>query len=452
MVHGNGQDLEHLAVTQDVPHLPCPEECSQCCALPLWWSFNLRASRSQFQCVVRARDSAPTVRSCGPLVTRQSTYKQSITTCEFSDEEYKKSAGGYLPWCGAAHLFPRKNHKDSKFDAAEAYRVSKMVNAAYYSLNVTEGRTAQTCLDSGMLKMPPNVTAKVLGQISIFVRETHVGVLVATVSVMGAKPDVMVLIPGTAGEMDQKPHKYSQLVAQFSSFLLEDYAPMPNISQGNEPKPAGIAYFYEVFKALRPHALRFLLKAKDTTGRLVVGGHSMGAAVASMMAAHLATELHLTSKPTLYTFGEPRTGDFWFAQAVDRLTTSWRVTSRGDPIIHLPPCQTASIASGCDQSSSSARLHHGVEIFYPDGTEEENFWECQAREDSSCSNGVGLLTQMRHGKHDHSHYFGTTKPDKCRGLDDLDSKKSGSCRWLGLTWMLHGGLLFAAFAACRVLP
>jgi len=70
-------------------------------------------------------------------------------------------------------------------------------------------------------------------------------------------------------------------------------------------------------------------------GKLMITGHSLGAA----MATHCALDLHArgVSSPTVYTVGQPRIGNDAFANYYDRLKFDhWRVTHHRDPIPHLP--------------------------------------------------------------------------------------------------------------------
>eukprot|EP00419_Tripos_fusus_P025745 CAMPEP_0172727526 /NCGR_PEP_ID=MMETSP1074-20121228/91729_1 /TAXON_ID=2916 /ORGANISM="Ceratium fusus, Strain PA161109" /LENGTH=299 /DNA_ID=CAMNT_0013554685 /DNA_START=33 /DNA_END=932 /DNA_ORIENTATION=+ len=70
-------------------------------------------------------------------------------------------------------------------------------------------------------------------------------------------------------------------------------------------------------------------------GKLMITGHSLGAA----MATHCAIDLHARglSAPVVYTLGQPRIGNDAFANYYDRLKFDhWRVTHHRDPIPHLP--------------------------------------------------------------------------------------------------------------------
>ncbi len=67
------------------------------------------------------------------------------------------------------------------------------------------------------------------------------------------------------------------------------------------------------------------------TDRLFITGHSLGAAVATLAAADLAT-----LRPTLITFGSPRAGDAEFARSLDGLTMR-RFVNCCDLVTRIPP-------------------------------------------------------------------------------------------------------------------
>lgn len=70
--------------------------------------------------------------------------------------------------------------------------------------------------------------------------------------------------------------------------------------------------------------------------RLVVAGHSLGGAVATLAAAHLRAAAHPCD---LYTYGSPRAGNEAFAAFVDAQASGseYRLTHLDDPVPRLPP-------------------------------------------------------------------------------------------------------------------
>uniref|UniRef100_A0A914QIB7 Fungal lipase-like domain-containing protein n=1 Tax=Panagrolaimus davidi TaxID=227884 RepID=A0A914QIB7_9BILA len=101
-------------------------------------------------------------------------------------------------------------------------------------------------------------------------------------------------------------------------------------------------YFLNGFQLLWNAGLKnsFLkLKNKYPTYKVLVAGHSLGAALASITAASL-TSLKLVNKDQLllYTFGQPRVGDKAFADAYPSMVPeAYRIVHHWDIIPHLPP-------------------------------------------------------------------------------------------------------------------
>ena len=71
--------------------------------------------------------------------------------------------------------------------------------------------------------------------------------------------------------------------------------------------------FLHAYGNLREHVNAAVLDAVKQTGLVIVSGHSMGGAVATMAAAEFVSNLQLDNV-WLYTFGSPRTGDYSFTQ------------------------------------------------------------------------------------------------------------------------------------------
>lgn len=80
------------------------------------------------------------------------------------------------------------------------------------------------------------------------------------------------------------------------------------------------------------------LKVHDPHADLVVLGHSLGGAVASLAAMELH-EAHGLSPSAVYTFGQPRVGNQAFASFYDERSAwpTFRVTHMHDLVPHLPP-------------------------------------------------------------------------------------------------------------------
>lgn len=72
-------------------------------------------------------------------------------------------------------------------------------------------------------------------------------------------------------------------------------------------------------------------------GSLTICGHSLGGALATLLALDVAANTTFTD-PAVYTYGSPRTGDTLFAATFDQVVkNSWRVANRLDIVPALPP-------------------------------------------------------------------------------------------------------------------
>jgi predicted lipase len=78
-------------------------------------------------------------------------------------------------------------------------------------------------------------------------------------------------------------------------------------------------------------------KSKHPSFKLVLTGHSLGAAVATISGAYFRSVLKYSCD--IYTYGSPRVGNDHFANFVSQtnMGQTYRVTHVDDPIPHLPP-------------------------------------------------------------------------------------------------------------------
>jgi hypothetical protein len=80
-----------------------------------------------------------------------------------------------------------------------------------------------------------------------------------------------------------------------------------------------------------------LAKLPQPVGSVTACGHSLGGALATLLALDVAANTAFTS-PAVYTYGSPRTGDSLFAATYDQVVkNSWRVANRVDIVPALPP-------------------------------------------------------------------------------------------------------------------
>ncbi|XP_046857413.1 lipase-like isoform X2 [Xenia sp. Carnegie-2017] len=78
------------------------------------------------------------------------------------------------------------------------------------------------------------------------------------------------------------------------------------------------------------------LSDKHPGSKIIVTGHSLGGAIATLAAVDLVNAKHTVD---LITFGSPRVGNKEFAQYIDTTVKGLdlRVTYKGDPVTDLPP-------------------------------------------------------------------------------------------------------------------
>lgn len=72
--------------------------------------------------------------------------------------------------------------------------------------------------------------------------------------------------------------------------------------------------------------------------KLVITGHSLGAALATLAAGYFRKNEELKGKTELYTFGSPRVGNEELAEFLTAQSDfSYRVTHQADPVVRVPP-------------------------------------------------------------------------------------------------------------------
>jgi len=202
------------------------------------------------------------------------------------------------------------------------------------------------------------------------------------------------------------------------------------------------AFFYSceglLYDSMKVEVQRLLANYQGYN--LYVTGHSLGAAVASITIMHLVYDgVVNSSRPIIYTFGEPRVGDYKFAQKFNALfPTANRVVHYKDIVAHLPPCHASfnsKLQYVCDGTVDPKAPYlwayqHATEIWYqepmPDlmNQSQGSFKICQGTpygEDYACSDGLPLKDSID----DHTHYYTLNgKPFdvalSCSGFDVFD--------------------------------
>ena len=106
---------------------------------------------------------------------------------------------------------------------------------------------------------------------------------------------------------------------------------------------------------------------------LLLTGHSLGGAAATVAAAYLGAALGLAPhRVTLVTFGEPRAGDATFAARVNAAAAGgdggpWRVTHGRDLVPHVPACCAVGLVVGWCTAVDHCPHHHATQVMYPSG-------------------------------------------------------------------------------------
>ena len=109
---------------------------------------------------------------------------------------------------------------------------------------------------------------------------------------------------------------------------------------------AGIALvaagFSSLYKSLRvgvePHAETLIGYLKDRKfSKVAIAGHSLGAALATLLALDVNVNIPALAGTPLYTYGSPRVGGLLFAMKFNKyVKNSYRVVERWDPIQAVP--------------------------------------------------------------------------------------------------------------------
>lgn len=200
----------------------------------------------------------------------------------------------------------------------------------------------------------------------------------AYTAVSDTKKTIVVAFKGTDSSI-------AQILDEIASVLIIPKTPF-NIGEGVKVQE----YFYNTFLLFYSCVNKSVgsLVAQHPDYNVVITGHSLGGALASLTAAFLAHEKVIPSeKMFLYTFGMPRVGNKAYALKHDQLVNnSWRVVHFKDVVAHLPPCSL--LGRSC--SVTNGPNHHGREVFYnvENMTKNSAFKICNSDEDPSCSNGI----------------------------------------------------------------
>ncbi len=139
--------------------------------------------------------------------------------------------------------------------------------------------------------------------------------------------------------------------------------------------------FWKAYSSIRDEILMIV---RNTNDRLFCTGHSLGAAMATILA--LDIQESLGKRCIMYNMGSPRTGNANFAGLFEEGTENHRITHWNDPVPHLPPLVLG--------------FHHaGDEMWYNEGW--DGYVYCPKSESRMCADSRIVSMNV----HDHRFYF-----------------------------------------------
>lgn len=136
----------------------------------------------------------------------------------------------------------------------------------------------------------------------------------------------IISVPGT--------RENAQLVMEAADSYLKSYV--------NDPtkKIKLVNYFYDLYRRLEPDL--FSSKNLEEINRhsdyqVIVTGHSLGGAVASIISFAIKYQNYFSNSLVLITFGQPRAGNYYFAEYVTQnVDHIFRIARQGDIVVSIP--------------------------------------------------------------------------------------------------------------------
>ncbi len=179
--------------------------------------------------------------------------------------------------------------------------------------------------------------------------------------------------------------------------------------------------FYQAYRAMRDFVLRYLDQFHYGQ-RVVICGHSLGGAIALLLAEGLRRVTDTTYNILLYTYGAPRAADAEFTAGASALVHH-RIVNHNDPVPSVPAPwmnTTAKLwvpgavtlfaapgpasllfAAGVVRVGGNPYQHHGEQqhfmpIMLPDGTQSSVLWKpgCESIQEASCNRALQLHGDM----------------------------------------------------------
>lgn len=162
--------------------------------------------------------------------------------------------------------------------------------------------------------------------------------------------------------------------------------------------------FFKAYNFVKPQMIENLgiLKNKYKTKDLFITGHSLGAAMATLMSYDIMTALTEYNIKYFVNFGSPRVGNKEFVESFNSYNiSSYRVTHNYDMVPHLP-------------EEFLGYSHISNEIWYNEQNSEYKICDDDKEEDNSCSNSCAPLYCT--STSDHLYYLNVSM-----GNDDIDA-------------------------------
>jgi len=186
------------------------------------------------------------------------------------------------------------------------------------------------------------------------------------------------------------------VVAFRGSSNIQNWILNVDIDQESYPGVSGADVhqgFYEDYLALQEQVISGVTSAVSAVGAtsVVVTGHSLGAALATIAALDLVAN-HASilrgATVSVYNYGSPRVGNQAFANYYNsKVPNTYRCTFEDDIVPHVPP--------------ELSGFYHVSNEYHWSTT--SSYKACSGGEDSSCADGVGILD---YSISDHTNYFG----------------------------------------------
>ncbi|GMH35264.1 hypothetical protein BSKO_03132 [Bryopsis sp. KO-2023] len=128
----------------------------------------------------------------------------------------------------------------------------------------------------------------------------------------------------------------SDLLVKFKKLNIRKTGPLQSV-QGTMKAHKG---FLDAYRSVEPCVRDVVdcLTGGSSDWKVYVTGHSLGGALATLCALDLVTRETSGPSVEVATYGSPRVGNLPFSRACNiLLTEDWRVSSKNDPIVGLPP-------------------------------------------------------------------------------------------------------------------